>query len=181
MRPIHTLPLAAAIALAACGGANDAEEGALTGEEIAAEAQGMIQPRAGQYRAKVELLEFDAPGMPDEAKQQMQQIFARGLTEDDNLFCMTEQDVAQNGAEQMVKNLAESDCVMNSFEVAGGSIVADMQCAGTGGGPGKVHMEGQMTAESSTMTMDMDQEMPNVGALKMKMRVNSQRIGECPA
>jgi hypothetical protein len=181
MRAIHTLPLAAAILLAACGGDADADgDGSVSGEEIAAEAEGMVQPRPGQYRATLELLEFDAPGMPESAKQQMQEIFASGLSEG-NSFCMTEADVAQNGPEEMVKNLAESDCTMNSFNVSGGTVVADMQCPGQGGVTSTVHMEGQMNAEGSTMTMDMSQEMPNVGATTMKMRVTSERTGDCAA
>ena len=74
MRPIHSLPLAAAILLAACGGGEtDADgDGELSADEVAAEAEGMVQPRPGQYRTTLELVEFDAPGMPDSAKQQMQ-------------------------------------------------------------------------------------------------------------
>lgn len=182
MRATHMLPLTAAILLAACGGDADADgDGNVSGEEIAAEAAGMVQPRPGQYTATLELLEFDVPGMPESAKQQMQEIFASGLAEG-NSFCMTEADAAENGPEQMVKNLAESDCTMNAFNVSGNTVVADMQCPGQGGaGASKVHMEGQMTAESSTMTMDMSQEMPNVGATTMKMRVTSKRTGDCAA
>ena len=94
---------------------------------------------------------------------------------------MTEADVAENGPEEMVKNLAESDCTMNSFDASGGKITADMQCAAEGGGTSTVKMDGTMTAEGSDMTMDMSQDVPNVGATKMKMRVSSQRIGECSA
>ena len=140
----------------------------------------MIRPRPGQYSASVELLEFDIPGMSESDKQQMQQIFSSGLAEG-NTFCMTEADVAENGAEQMVRNLAESDCTMNSFDVSGNNVTADMQCAGEGGATSTVKMAGTMTAENSTMTMDMSQDVPNVGATKMKMRVSSQRIGECSA
>ena len=182
MRIIHTLPLAAAILLAACGGGDpDADgDGALSEEELAAEAAGLVQPEPGQYRASLELLEFDAPGMPPEAKEQMEQIFASGLAEG-NTFCMTEADVAQGGPEEMVKNLAEGDCTMNSFNVSGNTVVADMQCPGQGGGTSKVRMEGQMRADGSTMTMDMEQDVPNVGATTMKMRVTSERIGDCAA
>jgi Protein of unknown function (DUF3617) len=180
MRTIHALPLVAAILLAACGGDADADnDGNVSAEEVTAEAADMVQPRPGQYRASLELLEFDAPGMPDEAKQQMQQIFASGLTEG-NAFCMTEEDAARNGPEEMVKNLAEGDCTMNSFNVSGDTVVADMQCPGDAEGQTRtVHMEGQMGAEGSTMTMSMSQEIPNIGATSMKMRVKSERIGDC--
>ena len=182
MRVIHTLPLAAAIVLAACGsGDADADgDGEVTGEEVAAEAAGLVKPKPGQYRTTLELMEFDAPNVPAEAKQQMQQIFASGLAEG-NTFCMTEADVAGNAPEQMVKNLAEADCTMNSFNVSGNTVAADMQCPGEGGATRKVKMDGQMNAESSTMTMQMDQDIPNMGTTKMKIKVTSQRIGECSA
>jgi len=182
MRLIHTVPLAAAILLAACGGGEaDADgDGEISSAELAAEAEGLVQPRPGQYSAKLELLEFDAPGMPAEAKEQMQQIFASGLS-DGNSFCMTEADVAENGPEKMVENLAEGDCTMNSFNVSGGTVVADMQCPGPSGATSKVHMEGTMTAEGSTMTMDMRQDIAGMGATTMKMRVTSRRTGDCAA
>lgn len=182
MRATHTLPLVAAILLAACGGGKtDADaDGELSGEEVAAEAEGMVKPQPGQYRTTLELIDFEAPGMPDAAKEQMRQAFASGLAEG-NTFCMTEADAAQNGPRQMVENLAESDCEMKTFNVSGSSVVAEMQCAGQGGGSNTIKMEGEMTAQSSNMTMDMAQDMPGTGSLTMKMRVKSQRIGECAA
>jgi len=181
MRILHTLPLAAAILLAACGGDADADnDGEVSADEAAAEAEGLIQPKPGQYSTSLELLEFEAPNMPPEAKQQMQQIFSSGLAEG-NSFCLTEEDAAQNGPEEMVKNLAEGDCTMNSFNVSGQTIVADMQCPGEGGGTRSVRMEGQMGAEGSTMTMSMSQDVPNIGETSMKIRVTSERTGDCAA
>ena len=180
MRAIMTMPLAATILLAACGGGDDeaAEGEALTGDEVAAAAEGMVQPRPGEYRTSLELLEFNAPGIPEAAKQQMQQVFASGLAEG-NTFCMTEADAAANGPEEMVKNLAESDCEMTTFDVSGNTVSAVMQCAGEDGAASSVRMNGEMTAESSTMTMDMQQQIAGMGDVQMKMRVNSERIGEC--
>ena len=52
MRITHSLPLAAAILLAACGGDADTDgSGDVSADEVAAEASGMVQPRPGQYRA----------------------------------------------------------------------------------------------------------------------------------
>ena len=42
-------------------------------------------------------------------------------------------------------------------------------------------MDGQMRADGSTMTMDMEQEIAGMGATKMKMRVTSERTGDCAA
>jgi hypothetical protein len=182
MRTIHTLPLAAAIMLAACGGGDaDADgDGKVSADEVAAEASGMVKPLPGQYSASLELLEFDAPNMPPEAKAQMQQVFSSGLAQA-NKFCMTEAEANQNGPEQMVKNLAEGDCTMNSFNVSGNTIVAEMQCPGQTGGTSKVRMEGEMRPDGSTMTMDMEQDIAGMGATRMKMRVTSKRLGDCPA
>ena len=182
MRTFHMLPLTAAILLAACGGGDaDADaDGAVSADEVAAEADGLVQPRPGQYRATVELLEFDAPGVPESAKEQMQQMFASSMSEG-NAFCMTEEDVAENGAEEMVKSMAEGDCTMKSFNVAGSTIAAEMQCTSEGTPASTIRMDGEMGAESSTMTMEMEQDIPQMGQTRMKMRVTSERIGDCPA
>lgn len=178
MRLIHTAPLAAAILLAACGGDADGS-GNISDEELAAEASGMVQPQPGQYRVALELLEFDVPGMPESAKQEMQQLFSSGLAEG-NTVCMTEADVAENGAEQMVRKLAESDCTMNTFNVSGGTVKAEMQCL-ENGASSTVRMDGQMRADGSTMTMERVGDVANVGETRMKLRITSERIGDCAA
>ncbi|HYD23325.1 MAG TPA: DUF3617 domain-containing protein [Croceibacterium sp.] len=181
MRVIHTLPLVAAFLLVACGGETDADgDGELSADEVAAEAEGMVQPRPGQYRTTAELVEFDVPGMPDSAKEQMRTMMAGGLAEG-NTTCLTEEDAAKNGAREMVQDLAEGDCTIGTFNVSGNSVVAEMQCAGGGGPEGTVRMEGEMGAESSTMTMEFDQNLGGAGKAHIKMRMNSERIGECAA
>lgn len=181
MRLIHAMPLAAAALLAACGSDADTDgDGAVSGAELAAEAEGLIQPRPGQYEVALELLEFDAPGIPEAAKEQMRTMFAGGFTEG-RTFCMTPEDAAENGPEQMVKNLAESDCTMQKFNVSGGDIEAEMQCPSEQGGAGTIKMQGRMTAERSSMTMEMKQAMPNLPATTLKVKVDSRRVGECSA
>jgi hypothetical protein len=70
---------------------------------------------------------------------------------------------------------------MDKFDVSGGNVVAEMQCAGEQGGTRTVKLEGAMTTESSVMTMETSQDIPAVGAMSMKIRVNSQRTGDCTA
>jgi hypothetical protein len=178
MRTVHALPLAAAILLAACGGNEEAAEGVAAGD-AAEEAAELVQLRPGEYRVSLELLEFDMPGLTDEAKQQAQQFYSSGLT--GHTFCMTPQDAANNGAEQMVKSMTDSDCTTKSFNVSGGSVVSEMQCAMDGGITSTMRMEGQITTESSTMTMDTTQTVPGAGETRTKMKVTSQRIGDCAA
>lgn len=170
MRMIRALPL-----LAACGGSDEAPDGALTKEDVAAKVDSVVKPQPGQYRSTVELLAFDMPGMTDEMKAQMKTMAESGLAQG-NSFCMTE---AQADPKTMLQNIAESDCTFNQFDVNGGTIKADMVCKGDGGAEGRVEMDGTMTPTSSTMTMTMQQSMGNMGIVNMKMRVTSNRIGEC--
>jgi hypothetical protein len=183
MRLIHSAPLAAAILLAACGGDADTDgDGAISSDEVAAEAAGAIQPQPGLYRTSFELLELDIPGMPEEMQQQMQAQMgtvaggAGGLT-----YCLTPEDAAANGAEEMAKNMAASDCTVARFDVSGGTISTEMQCKDSSGGTSKVTMDGQMSATGSTMTMTNDIAMPDGSRMQTKARVTAERTGDCPA
>jgi hypothetical protein len=197
MRTSRLAPLAAALLLAACGGGEAGEEPTAAvggGDEAAAGAEAadvpgatvavaagrLAQPRPGEYRTTVELLGFDMPGMPEAAKRQMRAAVGSSMTQIRD-FCLTPEEAAANGPEQMAKNLVQANCTMEKFNVTGNRIVADMACKGDaqGQGAGRMHMDGEMNAESSTMTMTMDQEMPGVGTMQMKMKAVSERTGEC--
>jgi hypothetical protein len=183
MRLIHTAPLAAAILLAACGGDADTNaDGTVSGEELAAEAAGAIKPQPGLYRTTYEMLEFNIPGA-DAARQQQAQAIMGGASEVAKPItsCLTPEQVAANGAEQMAKNMAGGNCTVARFDVAGGSISSEMRCTGADGITTKVLMDGQMTSTSSTMTMTTETDMPSLGKVQMKTRLTSERIGDCPA
>jgi hypothetical protein len=184
MRAIHARPLAALFFLAACGGeVEDDDQGARGGSASAAAAEataqtaahGLVKPRPGQYRSSTQLLDFTTPGLPDPAKAQMRAAFEGGLAQG-NEFCLTPQ---QADPRQMMQNLAESRCSFSRFDAAGSTLSADMACTGADGIGFTVTMAGQMTPDSATMTMDMKRTMENIGAMQMKMRVTSQRIGDC--
>lgn len=178
MRSIHSAPLAAAILLAACGGGADTnDDGAISGEEVVAEAAGMIRPQPGQYRTNFELLEFDVPGMPEAVREQM-----GGAAEvvQPITYCLTPEEAEANGAEQMAKQMAEGDCTIARFDASGGSVSAEMECSGANGAASHVTMDGQMTATSSAMTMTAEIDMQGQ-KMTTKSRVTTQRIGDCPA
>lgn len=177
MRLMNVLPLVAGLALAACGSGDKAPAAGETvsADQVAARAAGAAAPRPGKYTSRMELLDFSMPGMPDAAKAQMQQAFASGLAQG-NEFCMTAE---QADPRQMLQNMAESKCSFSRFDVDGGKIDADMSCTGDDGIASTVQMQGQMAADSSTMTMAMQRSMEGIGKMQMKMRVTSQRIGDC--
>jgi hypothetical protein len=182
MRLIHTAPLAALILLAACGGDADTDaDGTVSGEEALAEAAGAIKPLPGQYRATSQLIEFSAPGVPDAVKQQLQaQMGGAAEVAAPITYCLTPEQAAANGAEEMAKRMAEGNCTVSRFDVAGSSVSSEMQCTGTDGLTTRVTMDGQMTATSSTM--DVIQEIDVAGQKRqIKARVTAERIGDCPA
>ena len=183
MRLIHTAPLAAAILLAACGGDADTnDDGAVSGEEVAAEAAGAIRPQPGQYRTSYEMLEFDMPGAPDAVKQAAQaQMGGSAEVMKPITYCLTPEQAGANGPEQMAKSMAEGNCTVARFDVSGGSISSEMRCTGADGITTKVLMDGQMTSNSSTMTMTTEMDMGASGKVQIKSRATSQRIGDCPA
>lgn len=179
MRSIHVLPLAAALVLGACGGSADADgDGAVSNEEAAAAIDDVVKPQPGQYRTMVEMIEFDVPGMTDQMKEQMRSMMGGELAQG-STFCLTPEEAAANGPREMVENMAEANCSFDKFDVSSGTISADMQCTGEDGRTSHVLMDGKMTESSSDMTMTMDQEMAGMGEVHMKMRVTSERTGDC--
>jgi hypothetical protein len=182
MRLIHTAPLAAAILLAACGGNADTDgDGAISTDEAVAEAAGAIQPQPGQYRTSIEVLELEIPGMPEEMQRQMRTQMGNAMGGEGLTYCLTPEDAAANGAEEMAKNMAAADCTIARFDVSGGTISSEMQCKDASGGTSKVAMEGQMSATGSTMTMTNDIALPDGNRMRSKSRVTAERIGDCPA
>ena len=182
MRLVHTAPLAAAVLLAACGsGADSNNDGKVSSDEVVAEAAGAIKPQPGLYRTSFEMLELNVPGMPDAVKQQMQAQMGGTGAARTSTFCLTPEEAAANGAEQMAKNMAEGNCTVGRFAVSGGTISTEMTCTGAGGATSHVVMDGQMTATTSTMTMTNEMEMAGMGKMQMKARTTSERIGDCPA
>ncbi len=197
MRTSRLAPLAAALLLAACGGGTDDQTaavgggdeagsagaaGEVSGAALASKAEGLVQPRPGEYRTTMELLDFqmpEVPGMTEQMKQQMRATMGASLTQSHD-FCLTPEEAAANGPRQMAEKLAKSDCTMERFDISGSKIVADMSCPGANGaGASTMRMEGQMSAEGSDMTLAMDQEVPGRGSIHTKMRVTSERTGEC--
>lgn len=196
MRTSRLAPLAATLLLAACGGGTDdpaaagggdeagsaGEAGGVSAAVVASQAEGLVQPRPGEYRTTMELLDFqmpDIPGMTEQMKQQMRATMGASLTQSHD-FCLTPDEAAANGPRQMAEKLAKSNCTMEQFDIKGSAIVAEMLCPGANGaGSSRMRMEGEMSAEGSVMTMAMDQDMPGRGPMQMKMKVTSERTGEC--
>lgn len=181
MRSKLFVSLAAAITLSACGSSEDAPSGPMSPDEAAEALSKVDTPRAGQYKATVEILEFDIPGMPQAQKDQMRSFMSGSLTQG-HTYCLTQEE-SEAGARDMATKLADGDCTFNDFNAGGNSLYADMTCKGANGEEGNVKLAGTMTDESSDMTMTMVQNSPELpgGSMNMKMRLVSERVGDCPS
>ncbi len=182
MRKFHVLPLVAAVALAACGSQESVDadaDGTISADEAADALSKVDAPRPGLYKTSAELIDFDIPNLPKEQKEMFRGMFSSGLAQGSE-YCLTAEE-AENAGKQMAQGLAEGDCTYNDFTMGGGSLKADMVCKDEDGQEGHVTLDGTMTSEGADMTMEMNQAVPEVGDVKMKMRMTSERVGDCPA
>lgn len=177
MRIRHALPVFAAIALAACSGSADEELAgeALSADEVAgAAAAEFVMPRPGQYRTTQELVEFTMAGLPAEQMEMVRSQFAAGASEPHS-YCVSE----QMTREQWLSDMAESDCTVSSSAANAEGINMVMSCTGAEGAVGRITLNGTTTTEGSDMEMSFTQAIPNMGDSTIRMRVKSERVGDC--
>jgi Protein of unknown function (DUF3617) len=180
MRYSHILPIAALLVLGACSSSEDAADaGGSEAEEMAAAAEDGPTPQAGQYRTTMELLEISVPDAPPEMAQALQQGFGQGAQEA-NTYCVTPEQAAQSTSrEEVLKNLADSNCTVDRYDQSGGRIDAALTCAGDGMMSGEVLLTGTMTETGSDMEMSFKMQVPQAGEATMRMHMVSERIGDC--
>lgn len=184
MRYRHIMPLAAvlvpALALAACSSSEDAADaGGSEAEDMAAAAEDGPTPQAGQYRTTMELVEFTLPNAPPQVAQALRQGFGAGAQEA-KTYCVTPEQAAQSTSrEEVLKNLADSNCTVDRFDQVGGRIDAALTCSGDGMMSGEVLLNGTMTETGSDMEMSFKMQVPQAGEATMRMHMVSERIGDC--
>lgn len=175
MRTKLIAPLAAAFALAACGGGGEEKQDSVSLDDAVAEAADSgAMPRPGRYRSTQELIEFEMPGMPADQMTMMRNAFAEGAAEE-STYCITE----TMTREKWLSDMAESNCTIGRFDVDGGEIDVAMTCSGDQGVSGSVEMKGTAGENSSNMVMSFVQQIPGMGEGRIKMRVKSERTGDC--
>lgn len=163
------LPLATAIALVGCGEQKDEPKV----DEI-------VLPKPGEYKQTITILEMSIPGMPPELANMMKDQMSAGMTATD---CLTEEE-SKEALKQLTKAPdANDECDFSKYEVSAGRLDAAMTCASEGGGNGSFVLAGTFSETGTDMTIEGDQEDPNIpgGKMHMKMHMVSERIGECKA
>lgn len=170
-------PLLALVALAACAGEADEElqnEG-LSAEDVAAAPVDFAVPLApGQYRTTSELIDFSMPSLSEEARRTAAAAFAQGAGEG-HTYCLA----AGATSDQWLSSMNESACTVSRLEEGEGRIDAVLQCSDPTGLNGRVEMSGTMAQTSADMELRFAQAIAQFGEGTIRMRVVSQRIGDC--
>lgn len=180
---MRTLLLAvpiAALALSACSSESDQPK---TMDEVAEEAAGMTQPKAGEYTSTTELIEFNMPGQPPEMAERLKQMMSGQFTQT-TTSCLTEEEAAK-GFEEKFRDIGEGmndlKCDFERFDVDGDNVDAKLACSGAGGMSAGLTMAGTVAAEKQTVDMTMNMRGGQIpgGEMQMKMKVVSERTGDC--
>lgn len=171
LRPIELCAIAA-VTLAGCGDkkpdASASEGAATTSAAVAA-----VKPRAGHWDVKLEMTDFDVPGMPDELKKTIgKQIAQAGAM----ATCLTPEQAARNDG-KFFEPKNNKDCTSESFSMDNGKIDAKMVCS-RAGTKQTVQMRGTYGAEAYDLTLNSQGDM-NGQPMKMSMHVAGKRTGEC--
>ena len=181
MRHVTTLALITAFALAACG---EEKKEPRTAEEVIAEAGSLERQRPGQDETTVEVVEFSVPGLPAGQAEQIKSMMG-GMSGQASKFCLTEAE-ADNGFEEPIRKMTEGTgqmkCEFDAFDVDRGKIDADLTCSGPQGMSAEIALNGTAEAEASSMNMTMVQKASMIpgGEMRMEMKMDSRRIGDCP-
>ncbi|WP_271078411.1 DUF3617 domain-containing protein [Aurantiacibacter sp. MUD61] len=172
---------ASAFALTACGGPESAAD-PNDPDQVAAVAESIAKPQPGQYRTSGELVEFDMPGAPAEEVEMVRGFMEMGAGQE-QLVCIT-QEQADAGFQEFLTAMSDNsdECSFTDFTVDGDQLDASMRCDGGQGGAGTVSFAGTITETSQDMTVTMEMENTAEGqAMRMVMRNQTERVGDCPA
>ena len=137
-------------------------------------ADGETFVRPGKWRASVEVSEFDIPGMPADMAQQMKSRMVAPPQVD---TCLKPEDVKRPGEDFFA---AQENCRYDHFRMGGGKMDAKMACRHEGITQ-QMEMSGTYGPDNYRMTTSMktDPGRAAMGAMTMKMTVESRRMGEC--
>lgn len=172
------LTATAVLALAACDKGGDADgDGEVTQEEMAAEmrSEGAIDMQPGQWEVTTSFTEFDAPGMPEQAREMAKQTMTKGTT---ITTCLTEEQVADPGTEFL--GGTDDSCKFQKFDRSGAKMSAAMTCSSNGMEMAS-NMDGEFGKTAYSMNIDTTVKGSPMGDMVMKGSVKGKRIGDCPS
>jgi hypothetical protein len=132
------------------------------------------QPRAGQYRTALELIEFDVSG-DDEGHAR--EAFAEELASG-NDFCLGPGTSDESLDRAMLAHIAEGECSFGRFDRTGAAVSAVMLCTREATVGSQVTMSGQIYPENADLDMTLQQEFGG-GVTRIRLRARPARVGDC--
>ena len=179
MRLPIVLPLIAVLCLTACNKgsapAGSSASDPAANPKSAADAAADIRFQPGLYQAKVDIKQFDMPGLPPQVVAAMKsRMLDKPLT-----YCLTPEDAAK-GAHVMKERMGKGQCQFTRFNAAGGKMDSEMTC--NAGGQGEMHAvaHGTYTDSGSITSSRVDVAMGPTGKMHMEQVTTTTRIGDCP-
>jgi len=164
--------------LAGCGSKENTDTGPKTMEQAKEEAAELDRPEPGQYKQSIEITKFEIAGMPKVQSDQLKGMMQKA---EEQQFCLTPEQ-SQQGFKEMFENVGKGgECKYSRFDVSGGRIDAQMDCASKEQGSATFVLAGTVSSTGSDITVDVDQKNPNspMGNAKIGMHMKTERTGEC--
>jgi len=180
----HAVCVAASVlVLASCNKAPEVHEKDASVAEVAQKVReaGADQSfvRAGLWESKVTIEKLDMPGVPAEMAERMKTMMAQNQPHDFQT-CLTAEDVKRPKEDFFAgKN---KECRYDHFTMGGGKIDAAMRCGGKEGAQ-VMQMAGTYSPDNYQLqtSMNAQGEAQKQGGMSMRLRIEAQRVGECPA
>lgn len=174
----RTILVAAILPLVACGAEPEVDVRNASVSEVANEVAGVDKDyfvRPGMWRSTMTFEEISAPNMPPQIAEQMKRSMTSGQTSES---CLTPED-ARRPKEDFFAG-ADKSCRYDHFTMGGGKIDAKMRCS-QGDTSQEMAMAGTYSPERYSMRMTTVMKgMPGpAGEMRMRMRVDAERVGEC--
>ena len=178
----HVILFTSLAALAGCDSRADVDVRDANSSEVAeavresrVASDGDFMMRPGRWSSSVTVEELVAPGMPPGFAEQMKDMMAGAEAHES---CLTPEQ-ARKPREDFFAG-KDNKCRYDHFRMGDGKIDMKMRCD-EGGATQVMEMAGTYSPESYTMTMNMDREggAAAAGEMRMKMRVDAKRVGEC--
>ncbi len=136
-----------------------------------------FQVRPGNWESKVAIEEMQIPGMPASMQEQMKSTFAQHQPASFT-SCLTPEE-AKNPKEDFFAG-KDNNCRYDHFKMGDGKIDAKMRCD-AGEAVQSMEMAGTYSPDTYSMTMTSVRtgEPGPGGEVRMKMRMDAKRVGEC--
>ncbi|UIP07881.1 DUF3617 domain-containing protein [Erythrobacter sp. SDW2] len=157
----------------------------MTDADVLAEAGKLANPGPGLYQQTTEIVSAEVPGAaPEQADRLRDQL--SGIEKKSARLCVTEEQAAA-GFQQLLKEIADGlngmECGFTAFEASPPRMNATLACTGAGEAKAGLKMAGTTSADGYDVTMDLDASGPHIagGSMTMRMKVVSQRTGDCPS